>query len=92
MKLSSFFLLMYVGEHWVELQLPHYRKMPMRHLDEESQPHRYDSPKDYYCHLYYEACDLLLPEIDSTNITTVTRKCFTNGEVFKEALQAAKLS
>ena len=40
-------------------QLPRYRKAPLR-VDDGAPPHRFASPRDYYCSLYYQACDLLL--------------------------------
>ena len=84
-----------------EPQLPRYRRVPMR-LDEGSQPHRYDSPKNYYRHLYYEACDLLLRELEDRfdqhdvlkpvlSLENVLLKT-ANREEFKEELQAVKLS
>ncbi len=44
-------------------QLPRYRRAPSR-LDEGSQPHCYQSPKDYYRHQYFETLDLLLRELE----------------------------
>ncbi|XP_078665396.1 zinc finger MYM-type protein 1-like [Branchiostoma floridae x Branchiostoma belcheri] len=45
-----------------EPALPRYRRQPRR-LDDGSQPHRYDSPKDFYRHIYLQACDLLVGEL-----------------------------
>ena len=43
--------------------LPRYRKAPAR-VDSGSQPHRFQTPCDYHRSLYYEACDLLLKELE----------------------------
>lgn len=43
--------------------LPRYRKAPQR-LDDGVQPHRYATPQDYFRHQYFEACDLLMTELD----------------------------
>ncbi|XP_078679480.1 zinc finger MYM-type protein 1-like [Branchiostoma floridae x Branchiostoma belcheri] len=45
-----------------EPALPRYRRQPRR-LDDGSQPHRHDSPKDFYRHIYLQACDLLVGEL-----------------------------
>ena len=45
-----------------EPQLPCYRRPPAR-IDSGSHPHCFSSPRDYYQHLYFEACDLLLREL-----------------------------
>ena len=42
-------------------QLPQYRRAPVR-IDDGALPHRFASPRDYYCSLYFQACDLLLRE------------------------------
>lgn len=39
-------------------QLPRYRRAPRR-TDDGCNPHQFSSPKEYYRHLYFEACDLL---------------------------------
>ena len=39
-------------------QLPRYRRAP-RKFDSGSQPHMYNSPKEYFKQQYFEACDLL---------------------------------
>lgn len=46
-----------------EPQLPRYRRVPRR-LDDGSQPHRYSTPKEYFRHQFFEACDLLISELD----------------------------
>ena len=46
-----------------EPKLPRYRKAPAR-LDDGSQPHRYSTPKDYFCQQYREACDILIRELE----------------------------
>ena len=33
-------------------------------LDDGSQPHRYATPKDYFRHQYFQACDLLTRELE----------------------------
>ena len=43
-------------------QLPRYRRPPAR-IDSGSHPRCFSSPRDYYRHLYFEACDLLLREL-----------------------------
>ncbi|KAI8487209.1 tRNA selenocysteine 1-associated protein 1 [Branchiostoma belcheri] len=45
-----------------EPALPRYRRQPRR-LDDGSQPHRHDSPKDFYRQIYFQACDLLVGEL-----------------------------
>ena len=45
-----------------EPQLPRYRR-PAARIDSGSHPHCFSSPRDYYRHLYFEACDLLLREL-----------------------------
>lgn len=47
-----------------ELKLPRYRKAPRR-LDEGSEPHRFNTVKDYFRCQYFEACDLLVNDIES---------------------------
>ena len=42
--------------------LPRYRRRPARY-DSGSEPHQYPTPKAYYRHLYYEACDLISNEL-----------------------------
>lgn len=44
-------------------QLPRYRRAPRR-LDDGSQPHQYNGPKDFFRHQYFQACDLLLQELE----------------------------
>ena len=43
--------------------LPRCRRPPAR-IDSGSKEHQFSSPRDYYRHLYYEACDLLLRELN----------------------------
>ena len=33
-------------------------------MDDGSQPHRFSDPKAYYHHQYFEACDVLLQELN----------------------------
>lgn len=47
-----------------EPQMPRYRKAPRR-LDEGSQPYRYSTAKKYLRCQYFEACDLLVNDIES---------------------------
>ena len=46
-----------------EPKLPWYKKVPAR-LDDGSQPHRYSTPRDYFCQQYLEACDILIRELE----------------------------
>ena len=46
-----------------EPKLPRYRRAPAR-LDDGSQPHTYRTPKDYFRRQYFEACDLLIGELE----------------------------
>ena len=43
--------------------LPRYRKAPAR-LESGSLPHRFSNPRDYYRHLYFQTCDLLIRELE----------------------------
>jgi hypothetical protein len=43
--------------------LPRHRRPPAR-IDGGSEAHRFSAPREYYRHLYYEACDLLLRELN----------------------------
>ena len=45
------------------LTLPRYKKAPAR-IDSKSQPDHFETPCDYHRSLYYEACDLLLEELE----------------------------
>ncbi|CAH1240946.1 Hypp6235 [Branchiostoma lanceolatum] len=45
-----------------EPTLPRYRRQPRR-LDDGSEPHRPDGPKDFYRQVYFQACDLLTGEL-----------------------------
>ena len=40
-----------------------YRRAPAR-IDSGSQPHRFETSCDYHCSFYWEACDLLLKELE----------------------------
>ena len=44
-------------------KLPRYRRVPAR-LDGGSSPHQFETPQDYCRHLYYQACDLLVQELE----------------------------
>ena len=44
-------------------ELPRYRCRPSR-LEDGSKPQRYSTAKAYYRHIYYEACDLLIGELE----------------------------
>ena len=44
-------------------KLPRYRKAPAR-LESGSLPHRFSNPRDYYRHLYFQTCDLLIRELE----------------------------
>ena len=51
--------------------------MPFR-ADGGSHPHKFSSPRDYYRHLYFQKCDLLLNELQdrfegNRNLATVMR-------------------
>ena len=46
-----------------EPKLSRYRKAPAR-LDDGSQPHRYSTPRDYFCQQNREACDILIRELE----------------------------
>lgn len=43
-------------------ELPRYRRAPRR-VNSGSNPHQFSSPKEYYRSLYFEACDLLIREL-----------------------------
>ena len=43
--------------------LPRYRRAPAR-LDDGSAPHQFDSPRSYYRSQYFQACDLLIGELE----------------------------
>ncbi len=45
-------------------ELPRYRRQPRR-LDDGSAPHRFTLPKEYFRQIYFEACDLLIGELDN---------------------------
>ena len=42
--------------------IPRYRKQPRR-LDSGEDPHKFNSPKDFFRQKYYECCDLLIQEL-----------------------------
>lgn len=42
--------------------LPRYRRPPVR-INDGSQPHQFLIAKEYYRHIYYQACDLLMREL-----------------------------
>lgn len=44
-------------------RLPRYRRCPAR-FEDGSHPHQFTTVKDYHQHIYYQACDLLLRELD----------------------------
>jgi len=46
-----------------EPKLPRQRKLPKR-LDQGANPHHYQTPKDRYCHFYYEALEQAIGEIN----------------------------
>ena len=46
-----------------EPKLPRYRKAPAR-LNDGSQPHCYSTPRGYFYRQYYEACDILIGELE----------------------------
>jgi len=46
-----------------EPRLPHYRKQPKQY-DQGSSPHEFAAPKEYFQQQYFEACDLMLGELD----------------------------
>lgn len=43
-------------------KLPRYKRLPARF--DSSQPHQFDAPKVYFRKIYYEACDILIQELD----------------------------
>ena len=43
--------------------LPWYKRLPKR-LDQGAKPHEFETPKDYFHQQYFDACDLLLGELD----------------------------
>ena len=44
-------------------RLPRYRRRPAR-FEDGSHPHQFTTAKDYHRHLYYQACDLLVRELE----------------------------
>lgn len=84
-----------------EPQLPRYRRTPMR-FDDGSQPHRFSVPKDYFRHLYFQACDLLLQELEERfeqrdllpPVLCIENLLITaaNGKISEENLKSIKSS
>ena len=71
-------------------------------LDDGSQPHKFSMPKDYFHHLYFQACDLLLQELENIFeqqdllppvlcLEDLLLKA-ANGEDYKEKFQSVKSS
>ena len=50
--------------------LPRRRRCPAR-FQEGASPHEYPSPRDFYRHMFFEACDLLITELESHHIPSV---------------------
>ena len=82
-------------------QLPIIRKVPKR-FDTGSQPHQYKTPKEYFRHQYFEACDLLLQELENRfeqrqslpqvlSLESILLKA-ANGDDYREDLKRAKQS
>lgn len=46
-----------------QLALPRQKRCPAR-LQEGALPHEYPSPRDFYHHIWFEACDLLIAELE----------------------------
>ena len=82
-------------------EFPRYRRAPRR-VDCGSNPHQFSSPKEYYRSLYFEACDLLIQELQDkfdqqeilppviTLETLVTKAA--NGEPYEDQLYVLKNS
>lgn len=84
-----------------EPQLPRYRRAPRRY-DDGSCPHQFSTPKEYYRSLYFEACDLLIHELQDRfdrqetlapvlALESVVMSA-ANGESFSDALQVIQTS
>ena len=80
-------------------ELPRYRKCPSRY-ESGSEQHCYSSPRCYYRHLYFEACDLLYAELgnrfDSQLNSSVlaleqTLIKAANGEDCQSSIRAAEI-
>ena len=82
-------------------ELPRYRRTPAR-LDDGSQPHRYATPKDYFRHQYFQACDLLTRELEDRfqqrdllppviSLEKLLLKA-ANGEAYEQELEIIKTS
>ena len=79
--------------------LPRYRRPPAR-LDSGSRPHCFATPKEYYRHLYLQACDLLQNELkerfdQKENLAPVLALESLlikagNGENYEDVLQAVE--
>ena len=77
-------------------ELPRYRRAPAR--VDKSQPHRFGTAEDYYRSLYFEACDLLIRELDDRfqvqeSLSPVLRLenlllRAANGESFEDDLES----
>ena len=44
-------------------ELPRYRHRPSK-LDDGAPPHQFPSAKAYFCHIYFEACELISTELE----------------------------
>ena len=44
-------------------ELPQYRRRPSK-LDDGAPPHQFPSAKAYFCHIYFEACELVSTELE----------------------------
>ena len=71
-------------------------------MDDGCQQHRYETPKDYFCHQYFESCDLLIQELEERfdqqqllppvlSLENLLLKV-TNGETYEGDLQALNTS
>ena len=80
-------------------RLPRYRRAPAR-IDDGTSPHRFASPRDYYRSLYFQACDLLLRELEDRfdqkellpPVLALENLIITaaNGESYDDALQSVE--
>lgn len=80
--------------------LPRRRRCPSR-LDDGAEPHQYSSPKEYHRRMYFEACDLLITELEerfeSQNVPTMLSieqalVKASNGDEFDRELSELKES
>ena len=71
-------------------------------MDDGCQQHRYETPKDYFRHQYFESCDLLIQELEERfdqqqllppvlSLESLLLKA-TNGETYEGDLQALNTS